>query len=148
MKMNLYAIRDRLIDYYMVPFPAPSHSQVKAAIASQVNNGDGHANVITQAPHQFEIWQLAEIDTETGRITEKREYLCDCSSLIRPGVRENGRPGIASPANQSAEAINRFNGAPGETGGYGSTHARVPAPEAPAEASQGEKTQPADQGIH
>lgn len=89
--MKLYAIRDRLIGYYMTPFPGPSDHQVKAAVANNVNNGGDHG--INKAPHQFELWRLAGFDEETGKVTGEPEYLCDLASLVRRGVREGGDAG-------------------------------------------------------
>lgn len=145
MRMNLYSIRDRLIDYFMVPFPAPSHSQVKAAIAQQVNNGD--TNAISQAPHQFEIWQLAEIDTETGSITEHREYLCDCSSLIRRGLREGTDPRGPSLVGTGDQAQG---GRPGPTGGPNGqtgTQTGIPAPTPPPNDPEAPQAHPETGGI-
>lgn len=93
MSLKLYAIRDRLIGYFMQPFPGPSDHQVKAAVATNVNNGGDHA--INQAPHQFELWRLAGIDEETGKVTGDPEYLCELASLIRGSVRAGGDAGEA-----------------------------------------------------
>jgi len=133
--MNLYAIRDRLIDYFMVPFPAPDHSQVKAAIAAQINNGD--SNAISQAPHQFEIWQLAELDTEEGHVYAKREYLCDCSSLIRAGIRTNTEHGLAAPIQQRADAQGQVPSTPRSAGSDDTASNGIPQGATPAEALQG-----------
>lgn len=108
MSLNLYAIRDRLIGYFMQPFPGPSDHQVKAAVANNVNNQEG-THAINQAPHQFELWRLAGIDEETGKVTGEPEYLCDLASLVRGGVRGEGDAG--KTALQGAQG-----GIPGETG--------------------------------
>jgi len=86
--MKLYAVRDRLIDYFMTPFVAPSDKQVLASLAELINGENAHA--ITQAPHHFEIWRIANL-SEDGRIEEAREFLADAASLIRPGVRANAQ---------------------------------------------------------
>lgn len=83
--MNIYAVRDRLIDYYMQPFVGPSDKEVMSALARTVNN-TGDTNGITQAPHHFELWELGKVDDE-GNITPTRKLVCDCASLIRAGVR-------------------------------------------------------------
>lgn len=84
--MNLYALRDRLIDYFMRPFTAPSDQEVMQSIAQVINSGDT-SNAVTQAPHHFEIWKLAEIDEQGYVKGEGRCLVCDCSSLVREGVR-------------------------------------------------------------
>lgn len=85
--MNIYALRDRLIDYYLTPFAAPTDKDVLAAIAAAINNGENR-DAIAQAPHHFEIWKLATIDDD-GHIKEARELLADCASLIRTDLRKS-----------------------------------------------------------
>lgn len=84
--MKLYAIRDRLLDYFLQPFIGPSDNQVKSAVADNINNEESN-HAISQAPNQFELWRLAEIDEKTGQVGGEREYICDCTSLIRPNIR-------------------------------------------------------------
>lgn len=79
--MNIYAIRDRLIDYFQTPFVAPGDKEVLAMIANTINNPT-ETNAIAQAPHQFEIWRLGEI-AEYGHLVPNREYLADCNAYLR-----------------------------------------------------------------
>lgn len=88
--MKLYAIKDILIDYFLQPFAAPDDPSVLAAIARSVNSGE--ISDLAQAPHHFQIWQIAEIDKD-GHVTPRRELLAECSSLIREGIRESRKPG-------------------------------------------------------
>lgn len=92
--MKIYAIRDRLIDYFMQPFFGPSDKQVLAAIAQTVNDQEGKS-AINQTPQHFEVWRLGEIDEQTGQVEGDREYLADAASLIRDRVRADAeiRPG-------------------------------------------------------
>lgn len=121
MSLKLYAIRDRLIGYFMQPFPGPSDHQVKAAVANNVNNTESN-HAVTQAPHQFELWRLAGIDEETGKVTGEPEYLCDLSSLVRGDIRGTRIAG-ESPV-QGSEG--RSHGAPGTPPGATSTDQRAP----------------------
>lgn len=90
--MKIYAIRDRLINYFMAPFAGPdTHTDILAAVAVQVNSGNTDA--IAEAPHHFEIWTLGEVQ-EDGTLVPKREFIADCSSLIRTGIRR----GVATPS--------------------------------------------------
>lgn len=91
--MKIYAIKDRLLNYYMAPFAAPDDKQVLAAISATVNNYAGlETNAINQAPHHFEVWKIGEVDDE-GNICPSKDYLADCASLVRPGLRRDGIPG-------------------------------------------------------
>lgn len=85
--MKIYAIRDRLLNYFMQPFAGPEDKAVLAAIARTINTGDPTSDIV-QAPHHFEVWRLAKV-TEDGHIEEDRELIADAASLIRPGVRTN-----------------------------------------------------------
>lgn len=84
--MKIYAIRDRLIDYFQQPFAGPDDKNVLASVARLINNGEITSD-IAQAPHHFEIWELGEIDQE-GHINATRKLVADCGSLVRPNIRE------------------------------------------------------------
>lgn len=79
--MKIYAIRDRLIDYFLMPFAAPGDKEVMSALSKRVNYGQTEDDVC-QAPHHFELWKLGEV-LEDGTLTPKKELICDCSSLVR-----------------------------------------------------------------
>lgn len=79
--MRIYAIRDRLIDYFMQPFVGPDDKNVLASVARLVNQGEITSD-ITQAPHHFEVWQLGEVQ-EDGTVVAHKELLADCASLVR-----------------------------------------------------------------
>lgn len=84
--MKLYATRDRIIDFFLQPFVGTQDKQVMAALSATINQGEQHA--IQQAPHHFELWCLAEIDEDTGKVTPNLRLVCTCDSLIRVGLRE------------------------------------------------------------
>lgn len=95
--MKLYAIRDRLLDYYLRPFAAEGDKQVLASLAETINNVENRAP-IAQTPSHFELWRLAEIDENTGQVQGDREFLADCASLVRADLRETRIRGGAAPA--------------------------------------------------
>lgn len=111
--MKIYAVRDRLLDYYMQPFVGPDDKEVMSALARTVNN-EADTNGIAQAPHHFELWELGIIEEE-GNLTPTRKLVCDCASLIRAGVRSRReREGQeATNAAQADTGLNRGNGSPG-----------------------------------
>jgi len=80
--MKIYALRDKLISYYMTPFAAPSDKEVMQSIAVAVNNLEEN-NAIAKAPHHFEIWHLGQV-TEDGEIVADKYLVADCNALIRP----------------------------------------------------------------
>jgi len=90
--VRLYAIRDRLIGYYMTPFIGASDNQVKHSLAAMINTPTEGQNAISQAPHHFELWKLAEINEETGTVKPDPEFLADCASLVRGGHGEAPKP--------------------------------------------------------
>jgi len=93
--MKLYAIRDRLIDYYLTPFAAHTDNEVMASLASAINNPES-LDAIAQTPHHFEIWAIGEIDQE-GHLTAAKQLLADCSTLVRPKTND----GAGSPRDQN-----------------------------------------------
>jgi len=128
------------MDYYMSPFPAPGDAQVKAAISIQLHN-EGAQSAINQAPHQFEIWRLAKIDTETGHITESREYLCDCSSIIRTGIRSHATGRAPETDRPSEQAAGRIERTAGQAHSHAAAEAGIPSQPPPAEAQEGAKAE-------
>ena len=84
--MNIYAIRDRLIDYFMRAFSAPDDKDVLASVASTINEGDPNS-AIAKAPHHFEVWRLGKV-TEEGDLRPGKELIADCASLVRQNLRE------------------------------------------------------------
>lgn len=128
--MKIYAIRDRLVDYFMTPFAAPETKPVMAALATTINSGD-HSDIATN-PHHFELWQLGQVQ-EDGHITPSREFICDLSSLIRPGV----RPRRAGEGHQSLGADEATGAVPEVPGGAerpgGTLNGSIPSPAPPTE---------------
>lgn len=108
--MNIYAIKDLLIGYYMTPFLGPSDREVMSAVANLINSGAKN-DAIAQAPHHFQLWKLATVEEE-GVVRPAKEHVCDCSALIRTGLRKE--PGLTgspetpetAPASEGVTADN------------------------------------------
>jgi len=101
--MKLYAIRDKLISYYMTPFAAPNDKDVLAGIANAVNNLEENS-AISKAPHHFEIWCLGEV-TEDGHLEVNKYLVADANSLVRENLRaEIGHTTMGRPVNGSQRA--------------------------------------------
>lgn len=130
--MNIYAIRDRMIDYFIQPFAAPGDHEVLAAIAGRINQ-PGDTDAITQAPHHFEIWRVAKFNQDTGHLEVSKEFLADCSSLVRGSVRTVGRPG-----DQSTESAPGARTSPPE-GDRSRTHSGVTAIQDAPRGASGER---------
>jgi len=109
--MKIYALRDRLIDYFLVPFVAPGDNEVKAALAQRINTTTGGIeDALIQAPHHFELWELGEVHQD-GHIEAKQSLVCDCSSLIRRGVRrDEDRIAAAHTSEGPTDEVSRHNG--------------------------------------
>jgi len=88
--LKLYALRDRLLDYYKQPFLGPGDKTVMASLANMINN-EGDSDFV-QAPHHFELWTLAEVH-ESGEVIAAKEFICDCAGLVRKNLRDPGEPG-------------------------------------------------------
>ncbi|AXH77960.1 MAG: nonstructural protein [Microviridae sp.] len=89
----------------MQPFAGPDHKAVLSSIARIVNQGEATSD-IAQAPHHYEVWQLGIV--QDGHITPEREFITDCSSLLRAGIRaprDDNRPETAAAENESRRPI-------------------------------------------
>jgi len=91
MEHHIYAIRDRLIDYFQTPFVAAGDKQVMASLATLINDKEA-THAIAQAPHHFEVWKVGTI-TEDGYISPARQLLADCASFVRRDIRDGSTPG-------------------------------------------------------
>lgn len=114
--MEIYALRDRLIDYFLPPFTTNGVEEALAAAANTVNLGDA-TSAITQAPHHFELWQIGTLD-KAGHLAPKREFIADCSSLVRGNLRQErkaaGNP-LEGPKNERTAPPGGDRGSPGTT---------------------------------
>lgn len=103
--MKLYSVRDKLIGYFIAPFTAHNDNEVLASCARAINQEDNR-DPIAQTPSHFELWKLAEINDETGKVTGDPEFLTNCSDLVRERVRKTDGPGgAAAPAAAPGGAI-------------------------------------------
>lgn len=120
-KFGIYAVRDRLLDYYQQPFIATDRKAVQAALAELINNNES-AHAITQAPQHFELFQIGAV-TEDGHVYSKHELICECSALVRSGVRNRAAPGngeVSQPlAQRPAPSVNGAELVAQDGAGYG-----------------------------
>lgn len=135
--MKIYAIRDRLLDYYQQPFIAQDDKPVLGAISNQLHNGN---NLDWQnAPHHFEVWRLGQV-TQEGFIEQDRELLATLDSLIRPDLRRPNRvPGVTESeippeGRRGSPGVDREDPYPADSPAQNATHA---APGAATEARPG-----------
>lgn len=83
--MKIFAIRDRIMNYFDAPFVAHTTNQVKGAISNELAKGEKID--WAQAPHHFELYELGEIDDQ-GNIKVEKQLITSLDSLIRPSVRK------------------------------------------------------------
>lgn len=123
--MKIYAVRDRLLDYWMRPFAAEDDKTVMHALSMNINNGETN-DPIAQAPHHYELWTLGEV-TDDGHLESKRDLLCDCSSLIRASVRDTIAEAQRHRENAGAASAGTGSPSPGpEDTGKRNTAPRAP----------------------
>jgi len=108
--VNIYAVRDRLIDYYMHPFAGTSDKDVMSAISTAINR-EGNLDAIAQAPHYFEVWRIGKVN-EDGTIEPQRELLGGCESLVRPKKAAELHEYAAGPRGANGKDLN-----PAQAGG-------------------------------
>lgn len=108
--MNIYAIKDRLLNYFMDPFAGRDDKLVQAAMAKHIN-GDSDETIV-QTPHYFEIWRLGHVDDQ-GHITPHHEFITNCSTLVR-----SQRPTAEPSPGTAPETIKGRHSEPGPTPGH------------------------------
>lgn len=131
-KTALYSIRDRLLDYFMQPWPADDDKHAMFSVAATINNPESKDG-IALAPHHFEVWRLLTLDEEGKVDTDEscgRVLVCDCGSLVRTGIREKDQPGRTpsqgTPHKSPPDAPRSYGG----TDPYNSADAHTPHAEA------------------
>lgn len=140
--MKILAIRDRMLDYYQRPWLFATQDEFVAAVAALINGGntkDGSVPDYALTPEHFEIWQLGEIDVETGAVKPSLTIITNCASLIRRDVRQGAGPSGA----RTAPAAGSSDGQAGNGAGKGDPeHPPVPdkAPAASGKAGMARKT--------
>lgn len=128
--MKIYAIKDRLLNYFQQPFAGPGDNQVLAALSTHINNPEA-TNDVAQAPQHFEVWALGHV-TEDGHLVPERNFIADCASLIRRSLRETETRTAAEALPAAGGRRGAANGAGGHEGaGNGSVPRQTP-PEGPA----------------
>lgn len=129
---SVYAIRDRMLDYFMNHFIAGDNPKViLSSIADTINDG-ASKHAISQTPTHFEVWQLATIDEETGHVKPEPKFIAECASLVRGNI----RPEPAGRNETLHGAPGSQQGPTGKTAGNGSANLVTPpnAPQAAADA--------------
>lgn len=81
MRHIICAVRDRQLDAFMRPFAAQSRGQAIRSFTDETNRPDSELN---KHPEDYELYQLAEWDDDTGRFTmpEKPISIAIASNLI------------------------------------------------------------------
>lgn len=117
---SVYAIRDRLLNYFMQPFIAHNDASALASIGETVNEPGG-SHAIQKSPHHFEVWRISEI-TDDYEALPKKAFLADASSLIREHFRPVGQPGRERLAVAPGARRSPPEGAAGGAGGNPRLH--------------------------
>lgn len=90
-----------MIDYYVLPAFFADNTQQAMAMISAAVNGDSK-DALAQTPHHFELWQLGEINNQTGNLTANKEFVAECASFIRRSIR--GGAGAGDRGNEPPTA--------------------------------------------
>lgn len=99
--MKIYAVRDRLLDYFQRPMAMPNVKDLLTALAREINDPETK-HEIAQAPDHFEIWEIGEVD-EQGHLIANRQLICNCHTLIRAGVWKRRTEGATEPEGHAAD---------------------------------------------
>jgi len=107
-----------MLDYFQAPVAVTREQDFLQAVARNIN---GEASELSQAPDHYEVWQIGEIDDQ-GHITANRQFLANCSSLIRNGVWGRRATGADPAQNLSQPIPMQPGGRPGRAGADPNPH--------------------------
>jgi len=127
--LKLYALRDRLVDYFLTPFAAHSDKEVMASLAAAINTV-GNNDAIAQSPQHFELWELATVEQD-GTITPTRIFLADAHTLVRARREPEG-----PEAGGREIAPGRRRGPPSGVPGGPATYPATPEDQSPGTATE------------
>lgn len=83
--LKIFAIRDRMLNYFQPPIIVSREQDLLAALARGINGPQEERNEISNAPDHYEVWQIGEVDDQ-GHLSQSRSFVINCASLIRNGV--------------------------------------------------------------
>lgn len=73
-KLLILAVRDRAVDAYMRPFPAPT---VGAAVRGFLDELSRSESELAKHPDDYDLYQLAVWDEESGVFEQDIKKVCD-----------------------------------------------------------------------
>lgn len=65
--MQIFAIKDRALNAFMQPFPAPTIGAAIRAFADGINDGSTPMN---KHPDDYDLWHISSWNDNTGKYTE------------------------------------------------------------------------------
>lgn len=71
MKQVIVAVRDRAVDAFLRPFAAPSVGAAIRSFSDEINR-NAPDNQMANHPEDYDLYQLAEWDENTGIFTENK----------------------------------------------------------------------------
>ena len=77
----VFAVNDNAAQEYGMPIFLRHRNEALRAFRDEVNNPE---SPIGKHPTDYELWQLAEYDEETGQFFEQRERIIRGADLVQP----------------------------------------------------------------
>lgn len=73
MKLKIVAVRDRAVDAFMRPFTVQSTGQAIRSFGDEINRAS-QDNPMHAHPDDYDLYELAEYDENTGAITQTPDH--------------------------------------------------------------------------
>ena len=83
MKTIIVAIKDSAMQAFMNPTGVRARGQALRSFTDEVNRADPQ-NPLHQHPEDYELWQLATFDEETGEFQNALEILIRGKDAVKP----------------------------------------------------------------
>lgn len=77
------SVRDTATETYSRPFFVPHVAAAVRDFGRELNSGNPEASMLAAHPSDFELWQLALFDDETGTFDMQQERLARGKDLIQ-----------------------------------------------------------------
>lgn len=79
-KLVIVAIKDVATLSFAAPVAVPHVAVAVRSVQQEASSSDSQMG---KYPAEFELWQVAEFDVETGEVTAKLERVAQVSALVR-----------------------------------------------------------------
>lgn len=76
--MKLFSVFDKKTGIYNQPFSQPTPGAAERVIRNELGNPD---SMLSKYPADFELYQVADMNEQTGEVTPAKSFMCNLEQL-------------------------------------------------------------------